>query len=175
MDKSLIFGERSLTLVGADFPDRSSALRAQRLLKGEASLDGEVAVIGPDDPLAARKLEPEQAGIFKTALRSLVVLGAVGGAIGAGVAVALAAAGWPAAAGSLGYAVLFMSAFGSYVGMLLAGVVTLRPDHAYVIRRMRDAMARRRWAVVVRPLSRSLAKVAATRLRRMGATPRTSL
>jgi uncharacterized membrane protein YhaH (DUF805 family) len=76
---------------------------------------------------------------------------------------------------SLGYAVLFLGVLGVFVGMIVAGLLTLRPDHSYVIRKLRDALKRRRWAVVVRPPRRSLAPLAMKRLRAVGAVPLRSL
>lgn len=175
MNKWMIFGERSLTLVGATFPDHDSALQAKTLLERSAALRGEVAVVGPDDPQAGMKFEPEQAGIWKTALRSHAVLGIAGVLAGAALAAALAAAGWAPVAQSVGYAAMFLGVMGGFAGMILAGLLTIRPDHGLVIRKLREALKRRRWAVVVRPLKRSLAPVAMEALRRAGAAPMRSL
>lgn len=171
----MIFGERSLTLVGASFPDFESAHHAKSLLERRPALDGEVALIGPDDPHAGMKFEPEQAGIWKTAIRSHVVLGLLGALAGAVGAWGLAVADWQAATLSIGYATLFLAVVGGFAGMILAGLLTIRPDHGYVIRRLREALKRRRWAVVVRPLKRSHAPVAMEELRRVGAAPLRSL
>jgi len=132
-------------------------------------------VVGPDDPLAGMKFEPEQAGIWKTAIRSHAVLGAASLLAGVALAALLAWAGWAPAQLNLGYAALFLAVIGGFAGMILAGLLTIRPDHGYVIRKLREALQRRRWAVVVRPLRRSLAPVAMEELRRAGASPLRSL
>ncbi|MFT3819982.1 MAG: hypothetical protein QM750_20605 [Rubrivivax sp.] len=168
--RRLIFGERSLTLIGASFGSFSAADRARRLLEHEPSLGGEVSLIAPDDPLAAVKLEPEHAGIWRTLIKSHVVLGAAGAVAGA-LAAGLATDLWAGATLSPGYTLLFMTVLGAYAGMLLAGLLTLRPDHGYVIRRLRDSLARRNWAVVVHPSSRPRARLALRRLRGLGVEP----
>jgi len=168
--RSLIFGERSLTLIGASFGSFSAADRARRLLEREPSLGGEVSLLTPDDPLAALKLEPEHAGIWRTMIKSHVVLGAGGALLGA-LAAAWVTGAWPGAMLSPGYTLLFLTVLGAYAGMLLAGLLTLRPDHGYVIRRLRDSIARHHWAVVVRPSSRPRARLALRRLRGLGVEP----
>lgn len=159
------FGERSLTLVAADFDDRDAALAAASSLQGD-----EVSVIAPGDPLAARKLEPDQRGIWRTLIRSHLILGAGGALIGVTVALALIA-GWAAAASSPLYTLVFGVVMGAFLGMIAAGVLTLRPDHARVIRRVHAALRRGRWAVVVRPLDGLHARSAYAALQAAGAHP----
>jgi hypothetical protein len=168
------FGERSLTLVAADFEDRTSAERAAETLKRDPELDGEVAVIRPGDPLTSRKLEPEQRGIWWTLVRSHIVFGIAGAAAGAAIALMLIGT-WAAAADSPGFVTLFVTVMGAFFGMMIAGLVTLRPDHGIVIRQVREALGKGRYAVVVRPLDELRAQVAMARLRRFGAAPMRSL
>lgn len=169
------FGEQSLTLVAASFDDRVAAEQAASNLKADPALDGEVAVIAPGDPLVSRKMEPEQRGIWHTLVRSHVLLGAVGAVLGLAMALALIFAGWPAAADSPAFAILFLIVMGVFFGMMAGGLITLRPDHGFVIRRIRDALSKGRWAVVVRPLNESCAKTAFAKLQHAGAAPLRSL
>lgn len=169
------FGERSLTIVGAVFPNRRWALSAADELQRAPDLRGEVSVVAPDDPLAARKMEPESAGIWRTALRSHAILGAIGLVAGLAVTAALYFAGWPPTVTSPLLTAVFASALGVFFGMLLAGLLTLRPDHGFVIEKMREGIERGRWAVVVRPESEADAEFAERRLRAMGSTPVRSL
>jgi hypothetical protein len=104
-------------------------------------------------------------------IKSHVVLGAAGAVAGALAAAVMASGGWAGATLSPGYTLLFLTVLGAYAGMLLAGLLTLRPDHGYVIRRLRDAIARRNWAVVVHPSSRPRARLALRRLRGLGVEP----
>lgn len=144
-------GERSHTVMAAIYRDRLSAERvALRLLNG-VSAPGSVALLAPGDPLVARRIENEPAGIGRTALRSHLILGAAGVAVGLATAAALVAGNVAGAAWSPGMTAWFAGVVGGYFGLLAAGLVTLRPDHARVIRRVREALHQRRWAVVVRP------------------------
>lgn len=166
-----LFGERSLTLVAASFPNRWQARAAADALRRDSELDGEVAVVGPEDTQVARKFEPEQTGIWCTMLRAHLILGVAGAAAGALAAVAFVMAGWPAASHSPGFLLLFLSVMGAFVGMMVGGLLTLRPDHGVVIRAMRAALRRREWAVVVRPLSRVQVDAAVAGLERAGSRP----
>ncbi|HSC87238.1 MAG TPA: hypothetical protein VLC09_08215, partial [Polyangiaceae bacterium] len=127
------FGERSLTVVAASFPDRRQAENAaSALLQETPALQGEVAVIRPGDPLVDRKLEPENQGIWHTLIRSHLLFGIAGGLVGI-VAALVVIAAWPAAALSPFYTTLFVGVFGAFLGMIFAGLLTLRPDHGYVV------------------------------------------
>lgn len=159
------FGERSLTLVAADFDDRASALAAASTLPDE-----EVSVIAPGDPLVASKLEPDQRGIWRTMIRSHLILGVAGALVGLAASWALTA-NWAAAAGSPGFTALFAGVMGAFAGMIIAGALTLRPDHGLVIRRVHAALRRGRWAVVVRPLDAAHTQATLSALRAAGAHP----
>lgn len=170
-----LFGERSLTIVGAVFPNRRWALSAAEELQREPDLRGDVSVVVPDDPHAARKMEPESAGIWRTALRSHAILGAAGLVAGLGVAAALYLGGWQPAVTSPVLTAVFTGVLGTFFGMLMAGLVTLRPDHGIVIEELREGIENEKWAVVVRPESEADAELAEKRLREMGSTPVRSL
>jgi hypothetical protein len=166
--------EKSLTLVAASFDDRVQAEQVASTLKRDPAVDGQVSLIAPDDPLAARKMEPDQRGIWRTMLRGHVVFGVLGALAGAAIAFAVIAA-WPAAASSPGFTLLFLTVLGTFFGGMVGGLVTLRPDHDAVIQQVHAAQERGQWAVVVRPLSEACARSASTTLEAAGATPMRSL
>ena len=166
-----LFGERSTTIVAAEFVDRGAAEQAAAALAEDEGLRGEVTVIGPDDPRVARRLEPEQRGIWHTMVRSHLLLGTAGAALGAIGAALLIVWPWPAAVASPWLTTLVLVVFGAFAGMLVAGLLSLRPDHGRVIRAVHEALARRHWAVVVRPLTAARAAFAVDRLRAGGAAP----
>ncbi len=66
MNKLSLFGERSLTLVAATFPNRAAAVDAATTLQAELPQTG-VDLIHPHDVNLARKLEPESQGIWRRA------------------------------------------------------------------------------------------------------------
>ncbi|NML17601.1 hypothetical protein [Azohydromonas caseinilytica] len=167
------FGEHSLTLVAGVFDDPDRAEQVAESLRHDPGLH--TTVIHPGDEQVSRKLEPEQRGIWRTLLRSHALLMPAGALLGLVVALWLVAAGWPAAAGSPYFTLLFLGLMGAFFGGMVAGLLTLRPDHAIVIRRVRAALARGRHAVVVHPLNEMRARAAMAALQRAGVMPLRSL
>jgi len=170
-----IFGERSLTVVAASFNDRRHAESAADELRRHVDDIGKVAVVSPGDTEVARKMEPEQRGIWRTLLRSHLILGVAGILIGLLVAIGLVMAPWPAAAASPWLTALFTATLGGFLGMMAGGLVTLRPDHGAVIRSMREKLKLGQWAVVARPTSEASATRAFAALENAGGNPVRSL
>ena len=127
-----------------------------------------VQVVSPHDPNLDLKLEPEPAGIWRTVLRTHGKLGAVGLVLGALTGGVLAAAGVPAFASSPVMATVALGLFGLFGGMLLAGLLSIRPDHEVVITAVRDGTAGGDWAVVAHPTSERDASLAADELKAAG-------
>jgi hypothetical protein len=65
--------------------------------------------------------------------------------------------------------------FGAFAGGMAGGLLTLRPDHALVIRQIRSALKQGRWAVVVHPRDGGRADAACATLQAAGAAPLRSL
>jgi hypothetical protein len=164
-----LFGEQWISLVAGVFDDGRSAGRAA-LAVSYALRDprNAVEIVTPGDPAFALKLEPESPGIWRTLVRAHCKLGVVGLVLGTTFAVALLAAGWPAAVSSPGFTLMFASIFGMFGGLMLGGLVTLRPDHGRVISKVRDASTTGLWSVVAHPINRSAAEVAGETLKRAG-------
>lgn len=170
--KRLIFGERSLTKVAGLFAGKGDAETVAQQLRETAGLDGpQVYVVGPPDGAAAnspafsRKLEPEQAGIWRTLIRAHIVMGVVGGAIGVLIYLGLLAAGNPAVKSTPGMSLFGIVAIAGAIGLLVGGVLTARPDHAWVIATVRRAVRQGRWTVVVHPLTQQQLDAALRELR----------
>lgn len=169
------FGEKSLTLVAATFNDQKTAEGAAAHLQAMPGLDGKVSVVRPGDPAAARKFEPDSRGIWRTMLRSHVVLGLAGALGGLGVALWLLAWPWEAALGSPAFTVGVSVVIGAFIGMMGGGLITLRPDHSLPIRDIRSRLKAGDWAVVVRPHDESAAQAAFESLQAEGGAPVRSL
>lgn len=170
--KHLLFGERSLTKVAALFASKGQAESVAREVKRAAHLDDpQVYLLGPSDdsavpsPAFSRKLEPEQAGIWRTLIRAHIVMGVVGGAIGVLIWVGLLAAGNVAVKSTPGMSLFGFVAFAGAIGLLVGGVLTVRPDHSLVITTVRRAIRQGRWALVVHPLTQKQLDVALRELR----------
>ena len=148
-----LFGERSLTLVAATFGDRGSAVRAADALRALSPRKRGIFLIAPRDPRLGRKMEPESRGIWHTLLRSHAWLGLLGPAAGLVVAAVVLATGWPAALASPNATLAVGAVYGIFVGMLGAGLLTLRPDRARVIAQVREASEHGHWSVVSHPVT----------------------
>jgi hypothetical protein len=169
MQAHSLFGESSVTVVAAVFTDAPSAFRAADLLRArEAASDLMVDVVHPGDGDLIEKLEPDSRGIFLTALRAHAWLGIAFLLVGTLAGIALLAAGWPAAVASPMLTLLFTSVIGGFAGLMLGGLLTLRPDRGAVIRRVREASRRGRWAVVAHPVDLQQAQLARRQLSTAG-------
>ena len=167
MNKNALFGERSLTVVAATFPNRAAAVDAATTLRTELP-QAEVDLIHPHDVNLARKLEPESKGIWRTAVRSHLILGLAGLVSGAVVAATLIGTGWSAAVKSPMLATLFLLTLGLFAGLMVAGLLTLRPDRSRVFLSIRERIFSGDWAVVAHPTSPSQSDRAIASLRKAG-------
>jgi len=169
MSNLSLSGEQSLTLVAATFPDRTTAADAATELRADLP-QVEVDLVRPRDADFARKMEPESGGIWRTAVRSHLLLGPAGllaGALAAGMLVAL---GWPAAVSSPMLTTLFLATLGLFGGLMLAGLFTLRPDRSRVSLSIRRRSRAGQWSVVAHPRSPAQSDRVVDRLRRAGGT-----
>lgn len=159
--KQAFFGEHSLTKVAALFPTHDSAESAARRTQQAAGMNqSQFKLVGPPDdgyskgtPLS-RKLEPEQAGIWRTLVRAHVMTGALGAVFGALMFMGLVIAGNVAVASTPIMSLVSILFFGTLFGLLVGGLLTLRPDHARVASAVRRAIRLGRWAVVAHPVNR---------------------
>jgi hypothetical protein len=161
------FGEQSLTLVAATFSDQATAAEAATELRADMP-QVEVDLVRPRDADFARKMEPESAGIWRTAIRSHLVLGPAGLVVGALAAATLVVLGWPAAVTSPMLTTLFLAMLGLFGGLMLAGLFTLRPDRSRVTLSIRRRNRAGQWAVVAHPKSSAQSDWVVDRLRKAG-------
>ena len=157
--KQAFFAESSVTKVAGLFDSSAGAASAARRLLGDSNLvASQVKVLGPVDAQSSRDavlgdaLEPEQDGIWRTLIRAHLTTGAVGLLAGASVFAALMATGNGAVRDSPDYAFVLLCAFGLVFGLVLGGVISLRPDHARVISIVRTALQKGNWAVIAHPV-----------------------
>ena len=153
---SPLTGEMSNSKVAAVFTHAAQANAVATQLRSALQLsDAQVQVITPADRKPGRKLEPESHGIFRTIVRAHVrlgLLGAVAGAVAFGV---LWAMELPLIVNSAVLAAAVMVAFGAVAGLMLGGLVSLRPDHDLYINKVYDALGEGHSAVVVHAFSRA--------------------
>lgn len=150
MTTSAIFGERYLSKVGAVFDSSQDARAAADRLRTEAGIRSvQVRVVEPDDPDMGRKLEPEAAGIAGTLARAHVTLGIAGMVVGLLIAALLVLMDVTAFTWNPWYTFIVMGFFGAIAGLLLGGLVSLRPDHDRLIAWVKEAARGGRWFVLV--------------------------
>lgn len=150
-----VLGEVSASKVAAVFPGEAPARAAATRLRDALGLsDAQVQVLTPRDRRPGARLEPESHGIFRTMLRAHAWMGLLGLAAGAALFGVLWATGLPLVANSpliAAIAILMLSGMG---GLMLGGLVTLRPDHDPYIVTVLEALGEGRSAVVVHAFDR---------------------
>ena len=171
-----LFGEKSLTKVVGLYHSAADATaaadKAQRL---PGMTPSQIRVLGPKDArnsrreLFGRSLEPEQQGIFNTLLRTHLVTGTIGAAIGLLVYAWLFKSGQPMVVSSPLVAFIAIVGFSTTFGLLLAGLISLRPDHVKLITDVRSALADNRWALILHPTNPEQATAARDLLAASGA------
>lgn len=148
-------GEVSNSKLAAVFPSIAAAREAAAELPAAAGLEAaQVRVIAPGEPDADVKLEPEGRGIWRTIVIAHVKLGLAGAALGILAFAAMMWAGLPFVTRSPVAAAVATVAFATVGGLLLGGLVAIRPDHDRYVQAARDAMEAERCTVVVHALSR---------------------
>jgi hypothetical protein len=156
MSMSAIWGEHYLSRIGAVFEDRNQARAAVGRLTSQTGIaPDQIRVLEPGDPSWAHKLEPESRGIGGTLIRSHITLGAAGLVLGIAIALALILLGIDLFVLSWGYTLLVFGFFGAIAGLLLAGLVSLRPDHDRLVAVARTSARDDCWYVVVHARNRS--------------------
>ena len=147
-----VIGEFAGSKVAAIFASEAAARDAASCVRQALSLsDAQVQVITPRDRRPGRKLEPESHGIFRTMLQAHFKLGMVGLIAGIALWFLLRALGVGVIVNTGLLTLAVMAGFGATAGLMLGGLITLRPDHEPFMRAVREAMGEGRSAVVVHP------------------------
>src|SRR5690554_329104 len=90
-----LFGERATTKIAGAFDRHEDATSTMDALKEQVKLKGkQLQLIAPNEKKFGTKLEPEVQGIARTAVRSHIVMGVCGLALGIALWVILYAIGW---------------------------------------------------------------------------------
>jgi hypothetical protein len=154
-----LFGERSLTKVAGLFGSRSQAEGAAlHLLQGVGLDDSQVRLLAPAEGSMARsdvlahQMEPEDAGIWRTIIRTHLVMGTLGALAGTLLYLWLSADNSPLIRSTPLVSWIAIAGFGGTFGLLVAGLLSLRPDHGRLINRVRRGLQQGMWAVVAHPI-----------------------
>ena len=165
-----VTGEVSNSKLAAVFDSEASARAALDALVSGAGLQAsQVKLVTPTEPHPNIKLQPEGKGIWRTVLMAHLWFG-IGGVVAGGLAWAVLM--WLGVTLIGRSAVMSAVAFvfiGAVAGLMLGGLVALRPDQDRYVQATQDAIAERRFTVVVHALSSDEADRAATVLSGLGA------
>lgn len=152
MKGTLFSGESARDRIVALFDNETTATTAIARIVGEGGLDGDqVKLVRPGERHFGRKLEPDNDGIVRTAIRahvSFCALGALAGLIVFGV---LYARDLPEVVSNAAAAAGCCAFFGALLGLLAGGLMTARPGHQPVIAGVREAVRQGQWAIIVHP------------------------
>lgn len=126
----------------------------------------QVHIVRPGDTRAGRELEPEDRGIWKTLVRSHIRLGVLGAVAGFGAFLLLFAldVGFIAQNGVAAAAVF--TAVSGAVGLMVGGLVTLRPDHMPYIVTAQSALREGKTVVAIHARDRAQLEEVNDELRR---------
>lgn len=154
MSDNPLTGEVADSKLAAVFATRRQAQdAADALIAGSDLQPAQVKVIRPDSSDVAIQLEPEGGGIWRTIIRAHARLGVLGAVLGLVLFGILYATGLPMVVQSPIAAGLVLLGFGTIAGLMLGGLVALRPDHDRYVQATRDALDEGRSTVVVHALS----------------------
>lgn len=154
MSDNPLTGEVSNSKLAAVFDSAVAARDAAAAVVAAAGLQpAQVKLVAPDEPEPDIKLEPEGGGIWRTIVVAHLRLGIAGAVVGAIAAGIMIWAGLPFVARSPMAALAVATCFGAVGGLLLGGLVSIRPDHDRYVQATHDAMAAHRTTVVVHALS----------------------
>lgn len=149
-----LFGERATTKIAAIFDTHGEACTVADKIRADANLNRtQVHIVGPDDGDFSSRLEPETAGVARTLVRTHLILGLAGFVFGLLIWGGLYAAGIQTIVSTPVLSAVAILFFSTSAGGLLAGLVTIRPDHHRVAQRIQQAREAGKWAVVVHPRS----------------------
>ena len=145
-----VMGESHPGKVAGVYAESLSAKQAIKLLcnKGGFKLH-EINLVPPNDAHFAEKVEPDDKGIGRTLLASHLVFGSIGLVLGLMFATILTLFGPALTTSSPLMVFIALAPMGAFIGLLVAGIMSLRPDHDGLIKQTRHATNHQQWTVVV--------------------------
>lgn len=150
-----IIGETRPGMVSGVFKNEADARRAVDSLIHEGDFNGDhINLITPNDRFFAEKVESDQAGIARTLLMSHLVFGLMGLLIGLILSALLTIFGPPLTQASPMFTTMALALICFFIGLIFAGLVSVRPDYDPLIEDTRSAIGSGQWAVVVHTLDK---------------------
>ncbi|NWN90633.1 hypothetical protein HLV39_03840 [Marinobacter adhaerens] len=143
-----VLGENYSHKISAEFDSESAANNAVDVLVRAGIPASQTEIVRPDDPDMAIKVEPEVQGVARSLAKTHVVLGVAGLVFGLVLAALLVAVGPTLTQSSPVMTFIALGFLCPIVALLLAGAISIRPDHDPVIEKTRMANKAGRWTVV---------------------------
>lgn len=143
-----VLGENYSHKVSAEFDSESAANNALEALARAGIPGSQTEVVRPHDPDMAIKVEPEVQGVARSLAKTHVVLGLAGLVVGLALAAILVTVGPTLTQSSPVMTFIAVGFICPVLALLLAGAISIRPDHDPVIEKTRVANKAGRWTVV---------------------------
>lgn len=148
-EHDVLLGENFPHKVSAQYDSQQAADQAVQYLVDNAKLPREqIRIVHPHDLNMALKLEPEVKGIARTLAKSHAVLGLGGLVLGLLLAALLVTIGPVMTRSSPMFTFIALGFLFCFLGLILAGVISLRPDHDPLIEKTRTATDTGHWTVI---------------------------
>jgi hypothetical protein len=148
--KLKVIDERHPGKVAGVYDHESNAHEAMKLLREVGGFSAEeVDLIAPNDAHFGSKVEPDDKGIGRGLLGSHIIFGGGGLILGLILATFLSLYGPVLTTSSPVMVFISMATLGTFAGLLVAGLISLRPDHDELINDTRHATNHNQWTVVV--------------------------
>lgn len=148
-EHDVLQGENFPHKVSAEYNSQQSADRAVQLLVDNAQLSrNQILIVRPHDPNMGIKVEPEVKGIARTLVKSHTVLGIGGLLFGLLLAAILVNVGPALTRSSPMFTFIALGFLFTFLALMLAGFISLRPDHDPLIEKTRTATDSGRWTVI---------------------------
>lgn len=143
-----VLGENYSHKISAEFDSESAANDAVASLLHAGIPSSQTEIIRPDDPDMAIKVEPEAQGVGRSLAKTHVVLGLAGLVVGLILAALLVTVGPTLTQSSPVMTFIAVGFICPVLALLLAGAISIRPDHDPLIEKTRMANKAGRWTVV---------------------------
>ncbi|GGE69125.1 hypothetical protein GCM10011533_21900 [Streptosporangium jomthongense] len=158
----LVLGENYSHKISEEFDSQVAAERGAESLENLGIPLAQIRIIQPNDPSMAQKVEPETQGIARSMVKAHVWFGLIGLVVGLAVAGLLVTVGPALTRSSPVMTFIAMGFLFPVLALLIAGAVSLRPDHDLIIEKARTAKENGRWTVVAHCDSLEQQKLAKT-------------
>ncbi|GAB3015055.1 hypothetical protein [Bowmanella dokdonensis] len=165
--KANIIDEEHISKVGGIFEQEAKAKQAIQSLMTEGDFrQEEVNLVPPGDKSFDEKIETDDLAVKRTLLNSHIILGLIAVLVGLGVAALLVSYGPAFTQSSPMMTFIALGILSLFLGMMLAGFISLRPDEDRLVNKVRKATLNHRWVVVVQAKDKQHAEQARNILKR---------